>query len=209
MKKLSAVCSLAVGVVCLAWSGVSTQAAVGPYFTIDGGLNLLDNFDVGGGTHLDFDPGVRFDAGVGYTFHEDRNFGIGGGVEAGFIYNSVDKGVDEVFGGSVPISGDLWQMPLIAKVTVKFMPESPWVPFLSVGGGVVYSSIEITQVGNTPVFSTGEEWDPAIQAGGGVKYRLNDHYGVAVMYKALFIFPGGGFEEVLNHGILAAFSMSF
>jgi opacity protein-like surface antigen len=209
MKKLSAVCSLAVGVAALALSGVSAQAGPGPYFTVDAGLNILSDFDVGGGSHLEFDPGVRFDAGVGYTVHQDQNIAISAGVEAGFIYNSIDKGVDEGVAGSVNVEGDLWQLPMIAKVTLKFMPESAWVPFITVGGGVVYSSIELTEIGGTPVFSSGDEWDPAVQAGGGVKYKLNDNSGVALMYKALFIFPGEGFDQVLNHSFMAAFTMSF
>jgi opacity protein-like surface antigen len=203
MKKLSAVVSLAVG---LAFCSVSAGAE-GPYFTIDGGLNLVDNFDVGGGARIDFDPGVRFDVGVGYTLHQNQNVAISAGAEAGFLYNSTDKGVSPA--GSVTMEGDLWQVPVLGKVTVKFMPESAWTPFIGVGGGVVYSRLEVTRIGGTATSLKGDDWDPAVQPFAGVKYKLNDNSSVALIYKGLFVFPGGGFEEVLNHGIVAAFSMQF
>lgn len=206
MKKLSAVCSLALGVG-LAFSTISAKADPGPFFTVDGGLNLLDNFNVGGGTSVDFDPGVRFDVGVGYTFHEDQNFGISAGAETGFLYNSMDKGVSPF--GSVAMEGELWQIPLLGKVTVKFMPASAWVPFIGVGGGLVYSSAEVTRIGATPTLISGDEWDPAVQALAGVKYKLNDNSSVGLVYKALFVFPGDGFDEWLNHSIVAAFSLAF
>ena len=206
MKKLSAVCSLAVGVGCLALSPVSARAD-GPFLTVDGGLNLVDNFDVGGGAQLEFDPGVRFDVGVGYSLHQNENIGISAGAEVGFIYNSTDQGV--VGGASTPVEGELWQIPILAKVTVKFMPESAWSPFIGVGAGVVYSSLDVSSIGGAPTSLSGDEWDPAIQAMAGVKYSLNDNSSVGLVYKALFVFPGDGFEEVLNHGIVAAFSLRF
>jgi opacity protein-like surface antigen len=205
MKILPAVGLLAVG------GGLALSAlpahAEGPFFTFDAGLNIVDNYDVGNDTQIEFDPGLRLDVGIGYTLHEDQNFGVSVGAESGFIYNEMDKGKSPF--GEVGIEGDLWQVPIIGKVVLRFMPENTWVPYIGVGGGVVYSNATVDSIGGTPVDAEGDEWDPAVQAVAGVKYKLNDNSSVGLSYKALFVFPGDGFEEVLNHSILAAFAMHF
>jgi opacity protein-like surface antigen len=92
---------------------------------------------------------------------------------------------------------------------LRFMPESAWIPYIGAGGGVVYSNATVESIGGLPFDAEGDEWDPAAQVTAGLKYRLNDNSSVGLAYKALFVFPGDGFEEVLNHSILAVFAMHF
>jgi hypothetical protein len=47
-----------------------------------------------------------------------------------------------------------------------------------------------------------------VQGGAGLKYAFDDKRAVGLAYKCLVAFPDG-FNNVINHSILAAFSMSF
>lgn len=205
------------GLACLLSAGlaISAQAAqLGFNFTTDLGGNLVDNFDLvlpgfglGPGSHLELDPGMRLDFGFGYTFVANSTIALSAGAEIGFLYNPMNNGVNPA-GVKTPIDGDLWQTPFLGKVVLRFMPDAKLVPFIGGGGGGVYTATEFHRIGGTPVFFTGEETDPAVEGIAGVKYQLNDKMAVGVAYKALIVFPDG-FDDVINHSFVAAFTLNF
>jgi hypothetical protein len=186
----------------------STQAAqVGPFFNVGLGGNIVDKFDTGGGTSLDLDFGMRLDGSVGYNFIANNSVSVGAAFETGYLFNSINEGV-AANGARTPIDGDLWQIPFLAKFIVRFMPDSVFVPFIAIGGGGVYSATEIRRIGNSNTFIEGDETDPGAEGAIGFKIRINDTMGVGAAYKCLVAFPDG-FDEVVNHSFVAAFSMSF
>ena len=105
---------------------VSINAAGNPesgglYVSLDGGVNLLKRIE-----HpttpmtLNTDPGVRFDAALGYRFFESTPVAIGAQLETGILYNGVRNG--ERSGSRVDVDGHLIQIPIIASVAFRFLP---------------------------------------------------------------------------------------
>lgn len=187
---------------------IAAQAAEpGFFFSADAGANIVQNFDLGGGARLELDPGSRLDVGFGYTFLANEQVSLGAGGDVGFLYNSMKNGV-AASGAKTPIRGDLWQTPFLAKLVARFNPDSFVQPFVGVGGGGVYTATETRRIGGTRVFIKGDETDPAVEGIAGLKFRLNDQMAVGLAYKALIVFPDG-FDEVINHSIVAAFTMRF
>lgn len=182
-------------------------AQTGPFFSVSAGGNIVDDFDLGGGSHFELDPGFRFDGSVGYNFYANPAVVMGAAFEVGFMFNAIDEQVAPN-GTTTPIDGDLYQNPFLAKLTFRFLPDQPFNPFLSIGGGGVYTATEVRRIGGTPTFLEGDEVDAAVQGSAGVKFRLNDTMNVGLAYKCLVAFPDG-YDEVINHSFLAAFSMSF
>jgi opacity protein-like surface antigen len=182
-------------------------AEPGPFFSVSAGGNIMNDFDLGSGASLEMDPGSRFDGSVGYSFYVSEVVSISAAFETGILYNSIKNGVNAA-GAKVPIDGELWQSPALARFGFKFMPDSQFNPFVGIAGGGVYSEMEIRRVGTTPVFSVGDQWDPGAQATVGFKFRFADNMAIGLSYKCLVAFPDG-FDEVVNHGILAAFAMQF
>jgi opacity protein-like surface antigen len=186
----------------------STCAADTGYFSgINVGLNLLN--DLSGPApapvntvSLTFDPGFRADVTLGYTFFGNETLTLGAAGETGFIYNSLDR-VEGGNGASAAIDGDFFQVPFLGKVVLTLLPGSQWSPFISAGGGGVYSRLNVDTTG-----AESDETDPAIQGQVGIKYKFNENCLIGASYKCLVVFPQD-IDEIVNHSISLMFGYRF
>lgn len=191
----------------------SASAADSGFFVFGGaGVNLLQDLDIAvgapvGDVSFEFEPGSRLTAGVGYAALENSAVSVAISAETGFLYNTIDRA--RVGGGVTAIEGDFLQAPFLAKVLVKFMPESRLAPFVGVGGGGLYSRLELEKVGGTTVNNSGDETDPAVQGEVGVRYSLSEEIGLGLSYKCLVAFPDEDVDELVNHSVSFVFSLAF
>src|SRR5690349_5838397 len=112
----------------------SAGAADSGFFVFGGaGVNFLQDLDIAvgapvGDVRFEFEPGSRLTAGVGYAALENSAVSVAVSAETGFLYNTIDRA--RVGSGVTTIDGDFLQVPFLAKVLVKFMPESRLAPFI-------------------------------------------------------------------------------
>jgi opacity protein-like surface antigen len=154
-----------------------TAEETGPYFNSDVGVALTEDTELKGfpdgvpGEDIEFDPGVRLSLGGGYRFC--KWFKAGG--EFGVIANSV-KGAD------INVS----QIPLMANLELNLPNNTPFVPFIGGGPGVSISVISLDDErlgGGSRVDGSASDAVFAWQLYGGVRYRINDHMSVGIIYK--------------------------
>ena len=197
--------------------GVQAQEAKGERsgFFVSGGLgiNFLEDLEIPvggpvGTTTWKFDPGSRFTAGVGYQLYQNSAISIAIAAETGFLYNTLDE-VTAGGLGTADADGDFTQVPFLGKVVLKFMPESQISPFIGVGGGGVFSELQVDEINGSEVDQGGDETDPAIQGEAGVRYALNDEIGLGLSYKCFVLIPDGDVDELISHSINFVFSWAF
>jgi opacity protein-like surface antigen len=188
--------------------------AIEPGFFVTGsvGANLVQDINLPVAppvniVRLEFDPGLRADATVGYTFFANPSIAIAAAGEVGFMYNSLDQGTGN--GRTLKIDGDFFQSPFLGKILFKFLPDSNISPYLSAGGGGLYSRMDIHSIGGMITDSTGDETDPAFQAEAGVNYKLGDRAAIGLAYKFVEAFPDSDLDHFINHSIVAMFSANF
>ena len=172
------------------------------------GANLLHDFvfdDVPGVTQ-EFDPGMRADATVGYTFYSTPSVALAGAGEFGFLYNSLSKAKGPA--GTVSTEGDFVQVPFLAKLIATFNPDAQWTPFVGVGGGGIYARMDVHKVGSTVVDTWSDETDPAAQAEAGVTYKIGDRMAIGLEYKFTYAFSRD-VKDFYNHSIGFVFSTGF
>lgn len=194
-------CISIVGMGCLACAGSTRAADTGLYFSANAGVNIIDDltantFPV---VKVDFDPGFRFSAALGYTFYKNSSVAVAGEFESGVLYSEIDKA--SVGTLSAPATGEYWQIPFLANILVTFMPDSKWNPYIGFGGGGVYGDLTINGV-------QGDETDGAFQGMAGVKYQINENLYAGAGYKALVTFPDG-LEKIVNHSFTLAVGANF
>jgi hypothetical protein len=136
----------------------SYGAEPGLFVTGSVGVNLVQDINLPVAppvnvVRLEFDPGLRGDATVGYTFFANPSIAIAAAGEVGFMYNSLDQGTGN--GVTQKIDGEFFQSPFLGKVLVTFMPDSNLSPYLGAGGGGLYSRMDIHSIGGTITDTTG------------------------------------------------------
>jgi opacity protein-like surface antigen len=192
--------------------------AVDPGFFVTGdvGVNLVEDIDLPdpppvNAVRIQFDPGLRADATFGYTFLVNPSIALAAAGEIGFMYNPIDRGTALGTGVTRAIDGDFYQVPFLGKVIATFLPDSNWNPYVSAGGGGLYSRLDVDRIGNTFVGSSGDETDPAFQAEAGLKYQLAERAFVGFGYKYLIAFPedNSGLDHFSNHSVTVLFGASF
>jgi opacity protein-like surface antigen len=209
MKRVACVTGLVAAVV----GASSVRAADSGFFVFGGaGVNFLQDLDVPvgppvGTVQFEFNPGSRLTAGVGYSVVANSSISLAVAGETGFLYNTIDQA--RVGAGTTSIEGDFFQIPFLAKAVLKFMPESRVSPFIGLGGGAVYSRLEIEEIGGNRVDDSGDETDPAVQGEAGIRYAISDEVGIGLSYKCLVAFPEDDVEELVNHSINFVFSFAF
>jgi opacity protein-like surface antigen len=165
-------------------SGPYLKAEVGPTLTED--VTMRDFLGLGGGK-IEFDPGMRFGVGGGYSFADW--VAIGG--ETGVSFNYIDN-----ISGNFRGEGDssIGQVPLLANIVFKLPNKTGLVPFVGAGAGVSFAYFHADDlVFDDPAVSgdetivDGSEGDAvfAWQLFGGVKYALNDRMSLGLSYKYL------------------------
>lgn len=166
-------------------SGPYVKAEAGPSFTED--VTLKNFLGLGGGGKIEFDPGMRFAVGGGYSFTDW--VGIGG--ETGFSFNYIDN-ISGNFRGEDDSS--FGQVPLLANIVFKFPNRTGVVPFVGAGAGVSFAYFDADDlvfddpgVSGDEAIVDGSESDAvfAWQLFGGVKYAINNQMSIGLSYKYL------------------------
>ena len=168
-------------------SGPYVKAEVGPTITED--VTLTDFLGLGGGK-IEFDPGMRFGIGGGYSFADF--VAIGG--ETGFSFNYIDS-----ISGNFRGEGDssIGQVPLLANVVFKLPNRTGLVPFAGAGAGLSFPYFYADDIVFDPTPGSPGNGDETIvdgsesdvvfawQAFAGLKYALNDRMSLGLAYKYL------------------------
>jgi opacity protein-like surface antigen len=185
------------------------RADLGPAITEDPDT---DFFPAVGSATLDLDPGIRFGVAGGAMFGEF--FGLE--LETGWIINEIDSitGFDEV-------DGHVSQVPFLVNAMFQFKNPTGLTPFLGAGAGGSATGINLddADAGGFEVDGSAGDVVFAWQAFGGLKYELNDHLSVGIIYK--YFWSGDAewevedtsqdidFEGTRTHSISAVVSFSF
>lgn len=208
MRKVAGI----VGLLGIGLLAVNSSAQNSGFFvTGDVGANLMEDMKFPAAAPVNVvkqsqDIGVRADVTGGYKFFSNESLSLAAAGEIGFIHNSVDKASGG--GTTVSVDGDFYQMPFLGKLLLTLMPDSRLSPWLGVGGGGIYSRLDLFRVGSTFPHSTGDETDPAFQGEAGVNYKLGDSAAIGLAYKYLRGFPDG-IDDFVNHSIMVSFSANF
>jgi opacity protein-like surface antigen len=156
-------------------SAVMVQAAVSPYISLSGGLNMLQDDDFrydisgfGSGTgSVDFDNGFVIEGAVGIAFD---NIPVRTEVELSVQQNDVDQ--FNFDGDSMPGDGeDQRTMAFMWNGYFDIKTDSPFAPYILAGiGGADLDDDEIDTLF-------------AYQVGAGVGYALNENVILDLKYK--------------------------
>jgi len=175
-----------VGAARAAEPGPYVKAEIGPTFTDD--VELKEFVGLGGRATIEFDPGMRFAIGGGYSFADW--VAIGG--ETGVSFNYIDN-----ISGNFHGEGDssIGQVPLLANIIFKIPTRIGLEPFAGAGAGVSFPYFYADDIvfDPTPGVSgdetivDGSESDVvfAWQLFAGLKYRLDDRMSIGLSYKYL------------------------
>jgi opacity protein-like surface antigen len=182
--------------------GWYVKGGVGPAWADDVEVDLADD-------DLKFDVGMRLDIGGGYRFCDW--FALEG--ETGFIINYIDElgGIDDWDDSYVA------NWPLMVNAVFEIPTRTPLVPFLGVGMGMSFTTLEIDDVGGLDGDDTAAVF--AYQGFAGLRYNINDQWSVSVQYKYFATtdpeYDVGGLSEdlelqdVRTHAIVASFGFNF
>jgi OOP family OmpA-OmpF porin len=182
----------------------------GFYIKVDAGGALQQDMRFNS-SDVTFDPGVRTSLNFGYNFCKS----FAAEIETGSIWNSLDKV------NGTPLSdfnqeGDLYQVPILAKVIFKLPFENGLTPYIGGGVGGVGASLRLQ---DSFVDDTDTDFAFAYQGEAGLKYAINEHIEVGVGYKFIGTSGYSFFENdpffqaktsnSYNHSILASFVWNF
>jgi opacity protein-like surface antigen len=179
---LTLIVAAAVATPALRASAAANGRDTGPYITLDGGVNIMQDITVEGINGVKIKPRLsngKFGSGVPSIKQPmDTGFRVGviGGynlnkwvaveIESGFMYNGL-TGSDNGWYGSIPLLGN---------VVLRYENDSKFVPYIGAGAGGAYTMLEGSGTDETYfVF--------AYQAKVGVAYNINDNMSVDVGYK--------------------------
>lgn len=186
---------------------------IGPAITDDMGARFPSSFGLGSATlDLDLDPGMRFSVAGGAEFGDFFALDL----ETGWILNEIDSitGFDDV-------DGYVSQVPFLVNATFQLRNKTGLVPFIGAGAGGSASGINLDDADSATVELDGSAGDVvfAWQAFGGLKYELNDHLSVGLVYKYFWSDDGEWdvdddsqdirFEGARTHSISAVVSYRF
>ena len=196
------------------YQGFYFKAGAGPTLSEDVELREFLDEPVGG-AEIEFDPGVRFDVGVGYLWCPWFSTEF----ETGFMWNSAKK-VAGAFNNELSIS----QVPFLGNLVFKLPNNSPFTPFVGVGGGGTISVLSADEFifGSTLFDGTESDVTYAYQGYAGVRYALNQNMGLSLAYKyfatgkpewspdvLIGTFGDISTEEMRTHSVMLTFSFRF
>jgi opacity protein-like surface antigen len=132
--------------------------------SVDAGVNLMGDVDVGGTTG-ELDPGFRVDADLGYRL----NSYTGIGFEIGYLFNEVKDARD----------GETYsQVPILATITFRYEKTSRWVPYIAFGVGGVWGILDSN-------YDSSDSFAFAWQVEAGLRYKFSDSVSLGLIYKYL------------------------
>lgn len=171
------------GVLCATCVFAQPQPGYEPrgYIRGDLGIALTKDADASffpgvGSVRMDLDPGIRFNVGGGARFGD--YFALE--AETGWILNEIDSitGFDDV-------DGWVSQVPILVNAVFQFRNQTGLTPFIGGGAGGAAVGINLDDAVSSTVRVDGSAADFvfAWQAFGGLKYEINEHLSVGVVYK--------------------------
>ena len=175
----------------------------GYYISTAAGLNLASDLNAPA-VSISSRPGVRGDASVGRAWRLAGDFSAGAEIQAGLLYNPLDKAKTQ--GQSVSVGGSLMDVPLLAHAVLHWQFQPHWVAYAGMGAGCAFSSLHISSTaGNYGL--NGTKVDFAWQAMTGIRYRFgSNEIGLGYEY---FSFHRSGVQTVGNKTILASYTFCF
>jgi opacity protein-like surface antigen len=188
----------------------------GTYARFEAGIAIvedIDGFVADTVNRIDFDPeldpGVRVDFAPGYNFC--HYFGVE--LNTGFIWNSLDS--LNTSNGSIPIEGDLLQIPIFGNVILKYPTPIRLTPFVGAGGGGSYIRLDVDDNDG----EAGDDFFAAYQFFGGIRYEIDEGMSVGLTYKYMHLFSedeetlftgeSSGLGDTTTHSVSAAVTFSF
>jgi opacity protein-like surface antigen len=192
-----------------------------PYLNADGGavfqqdstLHLNLNGVQLGNNRVTYNTGYRFDLNAGYDF----NPWVAGEIGAGFMWNSVDKVGNESL-SDLGEKAHFDSFPLMGNLILKIPTHSPFVPYVGVGGGAVFSIFHFKS--DTDNYSPNDV-EPAVQGQAGVNFMLCRNASIGVGYKCLATLDeryntdtSSGeahyrFDDIIAHTVFLNFTLTF
>jgi opacity protein-like surface antigen len=126
---------------------------------------------------VEFDPGFRFDAAVGYRFNDFFSLEM----ETGYSFNTVNS----ISGATLVDDMSVSQVPFLLNGVVQLHNRSRFTPYFGAGGGGSISVVDadFLQIGGVGFSGTtgGATW--AWQAFAGLRYEINDQMTAGLQYK--------------------------
>jgi opacity protein-like surface antigen len=192
---------------------VNAADQAGPYVSVDAGgaltgdVSLKEYPGAGGGSKVEFNPGIRLSLDGGWRFSQ----WLRAGGQFGVISHQVDG--PEVSYGQFPILGN-----------VEFQIPNRWrlIPFFGGGAGVSIATVTFDDdnlAGGDVVDGSAADAVFAWQLYGGLRYKLSETMAVGLVYKYFesestnWEVDGTAtdirFGRARTHSISASFSMDF
>lgn len=158
-----------------------------PYFSLNGGVNDLDdtefNFATGVDVDNEYDSGEVINAELGYNygpFYFVDNVRLG--VEVGYSENDIDS---HSIGGADQASstGDLSALSVLANMYHEFDTQTRFVPYYGLGVG--FASIDAENYGVATAPDALEDDDTAFlyQVNVGLDYMLTKQFDMGLRYR--------------------------
>jgi opacity protein-like surface antigen len=145
--------------------------------TIPQDANLTRFGDPVSGQSLKLSPGFQMD----FAFNYKLTPWLAIGPELGFLYNSVSS-----FGDISYHDSFLFQMPMMANLTLEYPTQGRLRPYIGGGVGGVVSSLTFGEDYYWGPDGIGSDFTFGFQVFAGVNYRLSQSTYLGVMYRFLY-----------------------
>jgi opacity protein-like surface antigen len=173
---LTVIVAAAVATPALRASAAGSGTTAGPYLTLDGGVNIMQDVTV---ESRGFSDKVKMDTGfrVGLIGGYNLNSWAALELESGFMYNGLkdnaSKNINDMWFGAIPVLGN---------VVFRFENSSGFVPYIGAGAGGAYTMV---RSGHHDDGSSDDQSDFvfAYQGKVGVAYQISPCMAVDVGYK--------------------------
>jgi opacity protein-like surface antigen len=137
---------------------------------------------------------MRWGLEAGYGFKLSDKLTVGVEAESGVAWNALSSRTHGDPSSENELGGNFYQIPILANVVANYH-IGKWTPYVGIGGGMDYCSVNIYSSGGGPTVDAGSDFGPAFQAKAGVHYQLCEKMDVGLGYKYLDAFSerfGGG-----------------
>ena len=179
--------------VLLGATGFAANAAAdghtGPYASISGGINFLDDsdFDVLGTVDVDneYDTGFVVAGAIGNNYGEIWSLGsVRTELELSYRENDIDVHDVTALGGELPGStGEASTTALMVNVFNDFHNDTAFTPYLGAGIGYAWSDLDDYGVAAIPSVLDDDDSGFAWQLIAGVSYAVNDAVSLTADYR--------------------------